>query len=160
MYINFNIINFYFFKINALESESIFKIVFIKRGGLVTESISNEIYSEGCNEMKKVSSCHKDINKLSESQYKSKGLTRVNFCYNTGSTLPPRDSNKLRGCIFSFFYSEFKRKDFDLSIHTCTKKSLIFLHEFDYSTLGYITTKCGNLGKYCSLISTFLFTVI
>ena len=77
MYINFNKINFYLdlFKVNALEPESVFIILITERGGLVTGGTSNEVCFEGCNEMKKVSSCQRGMSKLSVSQFKNKGLT-------------------------------------------------------------------------------------
>lgn len=45
MHINFNKINFnlYFFKVNALEPESVSIILFTERDGLVTESTFNEV---------------------------------------------------------------------------------------------------------------------
>jgi hypothetical protein len=163
MYINFNTLNFYkylffnvsFFKVNALEPEFAFFIFFAKRGGLVTEGTFYEMCFEGCNEMKKVSSCHKDMSKLSVSQSKL-GLTRVNSCFNTGSTLPQRDNNKLRECIISFSDPGFRREDSGLSIHTCTKKNLIILRESVFLTPDCIIIKCGNSGKHCSLNAIFL----
>ena len=155
MYVNFNITNFYLyfcnynvFKVNALKLESVFVISCIERGGLVTGGTSNEVCFEGCNKMKKLSSWQKGMSKLSVSQYKSKGLTRVNSYYKTGPTLPQRANKKLRECIFSFSDPGFRREDSGLSIHTCTKKSLIFLREFVYSTPDYIIVKYGNSGKY------------
>lgn len=56
-----------FFKVNAFEPEFTSRFFDVKRDGLVTGSIFNEMWFEGCNEMKKVSSCHKDMSKLSES---------------------------------------------------------------------------------------------
>lgn len=162
MYINFNIINFhfYFFKVNALEPESVYIILFTERDGLVTGDMSNEICSEGCNEMKKMPSCQRGMSKLSESQYKSKGLMQVNSCYKTGPTLPQHDSKKLKECIFSFSDPGFRRKDFGLSIHTCTMKNLIFLYEFIHLTLDYIIIKYGNLGEYCSLNLIFIYSYL
>lgn len=110
------------------------------------------MYLEGCNKMKKVSSHHTDMSKLSLSPYKSKGVTQVNFYYKTGPTLPQRDDKKLRECVFSFSEFGFRREDSGLSIHTCTRKRLIFLFEFAHSTLDYIIVKCGNPGKDYSLI--------
>ena len=81
MYIKFVILRFYiyfnfsFFKFNALEPEFAFIVFNAKRDGLVTEGTFNEMWFEGCNEMKKVSSCHKGMSKLSESQNKVLGLT-------------------------------------------------------------------------------------
>ena len=83
MYIKFVILRFYiyfifnfsFFKFNALEPEFAFIFFNVKRDGLVTEGTFNEMWFEGCNEMKKMSSCHKDTSKLSESQNKVLGLT-------------------------------------------------------------------------------------
>jgi group II intron reverse transcriptase/maturase len=143
------------FKVNALEPEFAFFIFCAKRGGLVTEDTFNEMCFEGCNEMKKVSSCHKDMSKLSVSQSKL-GLTRVNSCFNTGSTLPQRDNNKLRECIISFSDPGFRREDSGLSIHTCTKKNLIILRESVFLTPDCIIIKCGNSGKHCSLNAIFL----
>ena len=79
----------------------------------------------------------------------------MNSCYKTGPTLPQHDNKKLRECTFSFSDPGFRRKDSGLSIHTCTKKNLIFLREFAYSTPDYIRIKCGNPGKYCNLNSIF-----
>ena len=158
MYIKFVILRFYIyfslFKFNALESEVAFVFFNAKRGGLVTEGTFNEMCFEGCNEMKKVSSCHKGRSKLSESQNKVLGLTRVNSCFYTGTTLPQRGNIKLRKCIISFSDSEFRREDSGLSIYTCTEKSLILLREFVFLTPDYIIIKCGNPGKYFSLILT------
>lgn len=127
-------------------------LLYTERVGLVTGGAFNEVYLEDCNKMKKVSSCQTDISKLSLSPYKSKGVTQVNFYFKTGSTLPQRDNIKLRECIFSFSDSKFRREDSGLSIHTCTRKRLIFLYEFAQSTLDYIIVKCGNPGKGYSLI--------
>lgn len=76
----------------------------------------------------------------------------MNFYYKTGPTLPQRDDKKLRECVFSFSELGFRREDSGLSIHTCTRKRLIFLFEFAHSTLDYIIVKCGNPGKDYSLI--------
>lgn len=79
---DFNICLF-FSNVNALKPE--FALIFFsaKRDGLVTEITFNEMWSEDCNEMKKVSSCQKDMSKLSESQNKVLGLTRVNSFFFT-----------------------------------------------------------------------------
>ena len=74
------------------------------------------MYLEGCNKMKKVSSCQIDMSKLSLSPYKSKGVTRVNFYSKTGLTIPQRDNKKLRECVFSFSDPSFRREDSGLSI--------------------------------------------
>ena len=77
VYIYF-IFSFFFFEFNALEPEFAFIYIYFfqcKRDGLVTEGTFNEMWFEGCNEMKKMSSCHKDTSKLSESQNKVLGLT-------------------------------------------------------------------------------------
>lgn len=110
MRINLNIMNFYLdlFKVNALKLESVFTILFTERGGLVTGGIFNEMWFEGCNKMTKVSSCQRDMSKLSISQCKSKGLMQMNSCYKTGTTLPQRDNKKLRGCTFSFSDPRFR----------------------------------------------------
>jgi RNA-directed DNA polymerase len=161
VYINFNkIINhsylffFFSFKVNALKPESVVYLFFIilctERDGLVTGSTLNEVCFEGCSKMKKMSSCQRGMSTLSVSLYKSKGLTQVNSYFKTGSTLLQRDNRKLRKCIFSFSDPGFRREDSGLSIYTCTKKNLIFLFEFAYSTLDYIIVKCGNPEKYCS----------
>lgn len=162
MYINFNIINFYlyFFKVNALESESVSIISYTERVGLVTGNMSNEICFEGCNEMKKVSSCQRGMSKLSESQCNNIGLTRVNSYYKTGPTLLQHGNKKLRECIFSFSDPGFRRKDSGLSIHTCTKKSLKFLREFVCSTPDYIIIKCGNPGKDCFNLIVFIYSYL
>lgn len=110
MYINIDILWFYtyftynisFFKVNALEPEFASRSFNAKRDGLVTGLTFNEVWFEGCNEMKKVSSCHKGMSKLSESQNKVLGLTQVNSYFYTGSTLPQCDNDMLRECIFSF----------------------------------------------------------
>jgi len=161
MYINIDIFQFYsyfiydisFFKVNALEPEFASRSFNAKRDGLVTGGTFNEVCFEGCNEMKKVSSCHKDMSKLSESHNRVLGLTQVNSYFYTGPTLPQRDNDMLRECIFSFSDPEFRREDSGLSIHTCTEKSLILLCGFVFFlTPDYIIIKCGNPGKYCSLI--------
>jgi RNA-directed DNA polymerase len=155
MYVNFNNRNLFFnvniFKVNALEPKTVFVILHTERDGLATGGISNEVCFEGCSKMKKISSCRKDMSKLSVSQNKRKCLTQVNSYYQAGSTLPQHDNCKLRECIISFSDLGFRREDFGLSIHTCTEKNLNFLSEFAYSTLDYIIVKCGNPGKYCSL---------
>ena len=110
MYINIDILRFYsyftydisFFKVNALEPEFASRSFNAKRDGLVTGGTFNEVWFEGCNKMKKVSSCHKGMSKLSESQNRVLGLTQVNSYLYTGSTLPQRDNDMLRECIFSF----------------------------------------------------------
>ena len=108
MYIKFIILRFYiyfifsFFKFNALKPEFAFIFFNAKRDELVTKGTFNEMWFEGCNEMKKVSSCHKGMSKLFESQKKVLGLTRVNFCFYTGSTLSQLGSVKLGKCIISF----------------------------------------------------------
>jgi len=138
MYINIDIFQFYsyfiydisFFKVNALEPEFASRSFNAKRDGLVTGGTFNEVCFEGCNEMKKVSSCHKDMSKLSESHNRVLGLTQVNSYFYTGPTLPQRDNDMLRECIFSFSDPEFRREDSGLSIHTCTEKSLILLCGF------------------------------
>lgn len=141
MYINFNILRFYSYftvgisflkKINALELEFASRSFNAKRDGLVTGSTFNEVWFEGCNEMKKVPSCHKGRSKLSESQNRVLGLTQVNFYFYTGSTLPQRGDDMLRVCIFSFSDPGFRREDSGLSIYTCTKKILILLCGFAF----------------------------
>ena len=164
MYINFNLTNIYLdlffsfivFKINALEPESVFVVLYAERDGLATGGASNEVYFEGCSEMKKMSSCQKDMSKLCASPYDSKGVTQVNSCFKTGPTLPQRDNNMLRKCIFSFSDPEFRREDSGLSIHTCTKKHLILLFEFAHSTQDYIIVKYGNPGQHRSSILIFI----
>ena len=128
-----------------------FIMLYTERVGLVTRGTFNDVYFEGCNEMKKVSSCQKDTSKLSLSLYRSKGVTRVNFYSKTGPTLPQRVNIKLRECIFSFSDSGFRREDFGLSIQTCTRKHLTFLYEFTNSTLDYFIVKYGNPGKHYNL---------
>jgi hypothetical protein len=116
MYINTDILWFYsyfiynisFFKVNALEPEFASRLFNAKRDGLVTEGTFNEVWFEGCNKMKKVSSCHKGMSKLSASQNKLLGLTQVNSYFYTGSTLPCHDNDMLRKCIFSFSDPEFR----------------------------------------------------
>lgn len=166
MCINFNLtithlhIFFFFsftiFKINVLKPECIFTVLYIKRDGLATGSTSNEVCFEGCSKMKKISSCQKDMSKLSVSSYNSKSVTQVNSCYKMGPTLPQRDNKKLRECIFSFSDSEFRREDSGLSIHSYTKKHFILLFEFTYLTQNYIIVKCGTPGQYYSLILIFI----
>lgn len=100
--------------------------------------------------MKKMSSCHRDMSKLSESYNKVLGLTQVNFYFNAGSTLPRRDNIMLRKCIISSSNLGLKRRDSGLSIFTCTEKSLILLSEFVFLTLDFIIIKYGNLGRHCT----------
>lgn len=144
-----------FFKVNALEPEFASRSFNAKRDGLVTGGTFNEVWFEGCNKMKKVSSCHRGMSKLSESQNRVLGLTQVNSYLYTGSTLLQRDNDMLRECIFSFSDPGFRREDSGLSIYTCTEKSLILLCGFVFLTPDYIIIKCGNLGKYCSLNAFF-----
>lgn len=154
MYINIDTLQFYiyfiydisFFKVNALEPEFASKSFNARRDGLVTKGTFNEMLFEGRNEMKKVSSCHKGMSKLSESQNRVLGLTQVNSYFYTGSTLPQRDKEMLRGWFSSFSETKFRREDSGLSIHTCTEKSLIFLCGFAFFLLtpDYIIIKCGN----------------
>ena len=148
-------IKFIIFKFNTFKSGSVFIILFAERGGLVTEGAFNEMFFEGCNEMKKESSCQRDLSKLSVSLYEYKSVTQVNFYYKTGPTLPQHDSKKLRECVYSFSDPGFRREDSGLSIHTCTKKHLIFSSEFEYSTQDYILVKYENPGKYPSFILTY-----
>ena len=145
------IFNFSFFKFNTLEPEFALLFFKAKRDGLVTGGTFNEVWFEGCGEMKNVSSCHKGISKLSESQNKVLGLTQVNSYFYTGSTLPQRGNIKLRKCIISSSDPGFRRGDSGLSIYTCTEKSLILLREFIFLTPDYIIIKYGNFEKYCSL---------
>lgn len=140
------------FKLMHSNQNLYFVLLYTERVGLVTGGTFNEVYFEGCNKIKKVSSCQADMSKLSLSPCKSKGVTRVNFYSKTGPTLPQHDNKKLRECVFSFSDSRFKREDSGLSIHTCTRKRLIFLYEFAHSILDYIIVKCGNPGKGYSLI--------
>lgn len=155
IYLAFNI---YFFP-KLMHSNQNLLIYFFsaKRDGLVTEFTFNKMWTEGCNEMKKMSSCHKGMSKLSESQNQVLSLTRVNSFFYTGSTLPQHDNNKLRKCIISFSGPEFRREDSGLSIYTCTEKSLTLLRRFIFFSLtsDYIIIKYGNPGKYSSLTLIF-----
>jgi hypothetical protein len=107
--------------------------------------------------MKKMSSCHKGMSKLSKSQNKVLGLTRVNSFFYMGLTLSQHDNNKARKCIISFSGLEFRRENSGLSIYTCTEKSLILLWRFIFFSLtsGYIIIKYGNPGKYRSSVLIF-----
>jgi hypothetical protein len=61
-------------------------------------------------------------------------------------------TTKVEELRFSFSDFANRRDDFGLGIHTCIRKRLIFLYEFVYSTLDYITVNYGNPGKIYSLI--------
>jgi hypothetical protein len=94
-YISFDLNSSLFFNVSALKPE--FAPIFFsaKRDGLVTEDTFNEMWFEGCNEMKKVSSCLKGTSKLFDSENKVLGLTRVISHFYIGSTLSQRGNGRL-----------------------------------------------------------------
>jgi hypothetical protein len=53
------------FKLIHLNQNLYFVLLHTERVELVIESISNVVYFEGCNKIKKVSSCHTGMSKLS-----------------------------------------------------------------------------------------------